>query len=214
MFSVLAGPQLPSLAAKSQEEIWFSWTPLCFVAFIYLNAWWKSGRKKSPLHPSETPQFRDLPSVEKSWFWCPQGQQRWQRQSSLGEGVSAASSHVGAVLAAAAAIPLHPHTPYRKPRLPLHLAQCAGIDGETGKDAGLGVWAQFVVLSFNGERGKGLHLITVKHKMLPWYTRGLPYSPHRDREGSKSWQMEAWCNALAPSKTLSWKWYLCQGRRN
>lgn len=80
--------------------------------------------------------------------------------------MSAASSHVGAFLAAAP-IPLHTHTPLCKPRLPLHLAQCVGIDRETGKDAGLGVQVQFVVLSYNGERGKGLHLITVKLKMLP-----------------------------------------------
>lgn len=126
--------------------------------------------------------------------------------------VSAASSHVGAVLAAAP-IPLQSHPRLCKLRLPLHLTQCARRDRETGKDAGLGSRAQFVVLSFHGERGKGLHLITVKHKMLHWYTGGFPYSAHRDHQGSKSWQMEAWCNALAPSKTLSWKWYLRQGCR-
>lgn len=156
-----------TLAAKNQGEIWFSWTPLCLgglVAFIYQNASWKSVRKEAHSAPVSLPNSGISPQWKKADFFVL----RANNGGRLPGGGNLCSFFPCRSCSSCCSNPFT-HTQARlcKPRLPLLLAQYAGTDRETGKDAGLGVRAQLLVLSFNAERGKGLHLITVKCKTLP-----------------------------------------------
>lgn len=112
----------------------------------------------------------------------------------------------------------HTHAGLCRAGLPWHRMQRAVMDPETG--AACWPWSpgtgHIGVLPFNREKGKGLHLMKgVKRCPDIAGTFSLRSIQRTQRiKGSKSWQMQAWYNALAPSKTLSWKWYLGQGRRN
>lgn len=91
MFSVLSSTQLrhetPPLAAKRQGEIWFSWTPLCLIAFICLNASWKNMRKKVHSAPVTLTSSGISPQWKKTDFCVlktnngGRGKAPWRRES-------------------------------------------------------------------------------------------------------------------------------------
>lgn len=155
-----------TLAAKSQGEIWFSWTPLCLgglVAFIYQNASWKSVRKEAHSAPVSLPNSGISPQWKKADFFVL----RANNGGRLPGGGNFFSFFPCRSCSSCCSNPFtHTHARLQTQAAPAPRPVCR--DGrETGKDAGLGVRAQLLVLSFSAERGKGLHLITVKCKTLP-----------------------------------------------
>lgn len=159
------GTKHPRCKKSRRDLVFVDSSLLGWVVCIYLpKCLVEKCEKRSPLRPSEPPQFRVLPSVEKSWFFVL----RANNGGRLPGGGNLCSFFPCRSCSSCCSNPFtHTHARLCKPRLPLLLAQYAGTDRETGKDAGLGVRAQLLVLSFNAERGKGLHLITVKCKTLP-----------------------------------------------
>lgn len=80
------GTKHPRCKKSRRDLVFVDSSLLGWVGCIYLpKCLVEKCEKRSPLRPSEPPQFRILPSVEKSWCFCPQSQQRrqtpWGRES-------------------------------------------------------------------------------------------------------------------------------------